>query len=88
MGLAKISKEDSIKKLERRTKKSRIKYHYQLIGLELASMLGDIKNRSLYIKIAKENKDYQKLLHIAKSICDDKKIRNKAGYFMKAIFTR
>ncbi len=68
--------------LLKRRKKSKIFYKHQLIGLILANILNDKKHKSLYIKLAKEYNE-QELLTTAKTIAENKKIKNKAAYFMK-----
>lgn len=69
-------------KLLKRKRKSKVFYKHQLIGLILANLLNDRKHKSLYIKLAKEYNE-QELLTVAKLINTNKKIKNKAAYFMK-----
>lgn len=83
-----ISSHEFFEKLQRRAQKTRIKHKFQLVGLMIASLLQDTKNKSLYIKIAKQEKNHEKLLALAKSISENDKIRNKGGYFMAAIFEK
>jgi hypothetical protein len=72
---------DYLKELKKRAKESRVYKEYQLDGLEIAQLLKDEKHKSLYIKLAKEG-DAQKLRRIAKTIAENKNIRNKGAYFM------
>ncbi len=74
-----------LKKLTQRKKKSRVYYPFQSIGLALARILEDESHKSLYIKLAKQY-DNQKLLRIARSVAERKKIKNKGGYFMAVLF--
>ncbi len=67
---------------------SRIKHQFQVIGLELSRLLNDKKNISLYMKIAKQNKNFGQLLHHAKKIREDKRIENKGAYFMSIVFEK
>lgn len=75
------SGEDYFKKLKERAKKSHVYRKYQLIGLEIAQILGDEKHKSLYIKLAKE-RSAEKLLRLAKEIAERKNVENKGAYFM------
>jgi len=70
-----------LKELKKRAKTSRVYYKYQFQGLEIAEILQDKKHKSLYIKLAKEI-DGEKLLQIAKTIAENKRIKNKGAYFM------
>ena len=69
-------------KLGERAKRSRVHHPYQLIGLEIAEILGDRKHKSLYIKLAKKNSN-QTLLKLAKSVAERKYVKNKGAYFMR-----
>ncbi len=60
-----------------------VKTEYQAYGLELAKELGDWKNRSLYIKLAKEQP--REILEQARLFVKDQpsgKIKNRARLFM------
>ncbi|MEK7191980.1 MAG: hypothetical protein AAB646_00490 [Patescibacteria group bacterium] len=70
--------------LKKRSKQSKAYTSHQLIGLEIAVILRDWKHRGLYIKLAKEH-DAIKLLSAAKSIAENKNIKNAGAYFMKII---
>ncbi len=73
--------EKVLDKLEER--KKYIKEEFQAYGLELAEELNDWKNRSLYIKLAKETP--RKLLEKARFFVKDQpkgQVRSKAKLFM------
>ncbi|MDP2695989.1 MAG: hypothetical protein Q8O87_01915 [bacterium] len=70
--------------LKNRSSKSRAFKSHQLAGLEIAAILGDFKNKSLYIKLAKEY-DSGKLMGLAKSIAENKNINNPGAYFMRLL---
>lgn len=78
------SSKDYFKNLEERSKKSRVYRSYQMIGLQLAEILKDLKHKALYIKLAKMQ-DPQQLLQAAKTIAENPKIQNRGAYFMKVI---
>lgn len=73
------------KQLTERVKKSKVYQPYQFTGLTIADLLEDNKNKSLYIKLAKEN-DNDQLIRLAKKIAENKNIRKKGAYFMKIFF--
>ena len=73
--------DEFLKKIDQRRKY--VKTEYQAYGLELAKELGDWKNRSLYIKLAKELP--RKILEQARLFVKDQpcdKIKNRARLFM------
>lgn len=72
--------------LQKRAKKSRIHKIYQSLGIEIAHILGDLKHKALYIKLAKI-KDSNKLLTLAKSIAENPSVKNRGAYFMKMLKT-
>ena len=72
--------------LTKRGKESHVYRGYQLDGLEIAQILGDEKHKSLYIKLAKEHGG-QKLRELAKTIAENKNVKNKGAYFMAIIKT-
>ena len=82
-----LSIDDFVNKIVKR-RSHHIKYQFQLVGLQLATILGDQKNKSLYIKIAKERKDYDRLLNIANSIKEDLRVENKGAVFMAQIYRK
>ena len=70
--------------LRKRSRQSRAFKSYQLVGLEVAVILEDFKNKSLYIKLAKEHGE-EKLRRLAKSVAENKQVRNKGAYFMRLL---
>jgi hypothetical protein len=79
-----LEKSAYLEKLSIRKRKSRAYRKYQLIGLEMAEVLGDRKHKALYIKLAKE-RDAELLLALAKQVAERKEVVNKGAYFMKCI---
>lgn len=77
---------DYIKRLDKRAGESHVYRSYQLIGLELADILRDARHTSLYIKIAKDHKDHQRLLILAKDIAGRPAVKNRGAYFMRLLF--
>jgi hypothetical protein len=73
-----------MKKLRQRGKESHVYRKYQLLGLEIAQVLGDEKHKALYIKLAKEG-NAERLLGVAKDVADRKNVKNKGAYFMRVI---
>jgi hypothetical protein len=82
--MPKISGDDYLAKLRQRGKESHVYKSYQLLGLEIAKILGDEKHKALYIKLAKEM-DASRLLGVAKDVADRAGIKNKGAYFMRII---
>ncbi len=72
------------KELKARSNKSRVYRSYQALGLTLASMLGDLKHKALYIKLAKQMNG-ARLMALAKSIAEKKDVINRGAYFMKVL---
>lgn len=70
--------------LRKRKRESRAYSKHQLLGLEIAQILGDEKHKSLYIKLAKEGKG-EELLRIAKEVAERRSVKNPGAYFMKLI---
>lgn len=68
--------------LKKRGTESHVYKDFQLIGLEIADILGDRKHKALYIKLAKEYGG-SRLFKIAKAIQEKKDIKNRGAYFMK-----
>ena len=77
-------REKYLAELKRRAKESHVYRKYQLMGLEIAQILGDEKHKSLYIKLAK-NGNPDRLMAIAKDVADRSGIKNKGAYFMAVI---
>lgn len=82
--VSKASKDEYLKLLKSRAKESHVYRRYQLIGLEIATILGDEQHKSLYIKLAKERSP-EALLRLAKQIAEKKTIRSKGAFFMSQI---
>lgn len=73
--------------IDERQKTSKIYSEHQLIGLEIADILSDIKHKALYIKLTKEfGKD--RLIPLAKFVAGKKDIKNKGAYFMKVLYSK
>ena len=73
--------EDYLSELKKRSKESHVHRQFQLIGLEIADLLGDRAHKSLYIKLAKD-KDPHWLLRLAKEVAEKGDVRRKGAYFM------
>ncbi len=56
------------------------KHEYQVFGYYLATVLGDVKHKTLYIKLAKD--EDRKLLENALSFVKDSKARSPGRLFM------
>jgi hypothetical protein len=78
------SKSKYLADLKKRTKESRAYTAYQVLGLEIAEILGDQNHKSLYIKLAKDG-DPHTLLRLAKSVAEKKHVKSKGAYFMKVL---
>ncbi|RJQ30006.1 hypothetical protein C4571_00120 [Candidatus Parcubacteria bacterium] len=76
-------RDDYMEKLKRRGRESRVYKKHQLLGLEIAQLLGDEKHKALYIKLAKE--DGERLLELAKDVSKRRGILKKGAYFMSCI---
>lgn len=74
-----------LKLIKERKKKSRAYRKYQLIGLEIASLLDDYSHKPFYIKLAKES-DTDELLRLAKDVAARKNVKNKGAYFMRMLY--
>lgn len=72
-------------KLTERASHSRVYRDYQLVGLQMAEILGDRQYKALYIKLAKEY-NHDKLLELVNQIAERDTIRNKGAYFMKVFY--
>lgn len=70
-----------------RAKKSKVYKSHQLIGLQIAELLDDDKHKSLYIRLAKKY-DNNFLLNLAKSVSENKNVKNKGAYFMSVLFKK
>ena len=79
-----LKKSDYIAKLKERRGESRIYQKHQLVGLEIAGLLGDKAHKSLYIKLAREN-DGEALLRLAREISRMGHVAKKGAYFMSCV---
>lgn len=70
--------------LSERAKESHVHRKHQLIGLEIAEILGDARHKALYIKLAKE-RDAGELLRIAKDVAERPHVKNRGAYFMRLL---
>lgn len=70
--------------LAQRAAKKRINHQFQLIGLEIAVILGDLAHKSLYMKYAKEYGS-DRMLALAKDVAERRDVDHKAAYFMRVL---
>lgn len=73
-----------LEELRKRARTSKIYRKYQLLGLEIATALGDDAHKALYMKLAKQGNG-EWLLTIAKDVAQKKNVDNKGAYFMAII---
>lgn len=73
--------------LKERKRDFRISKKHQLLGVELAELLGDEKRAGFYIKLAKEM-NHAALLRLAKDVAERHHVKNKAAYFTKLLKLR
>jgi hypothetical protein len=78
---------DYLREIRRRAKESRVYTKHQLVGLLIAEILEDDEHKSLYMKLAKE-RDADELLALAKSVAENKRVKNKGAYFMRVLQLR
>lgn len=72
---------DSLKKYKFDDRDKYVSREFQKYGYDLAEELGDLKNKSLYIKLAKETPRW--LLEAARSFVKDaREVRNRAALFI------
>lgn len=76
--------EGYLEELKKRGKTSRVHREYQLVGLMVSQILGDEDHKSLYIKLAREYGS-ERILQLAKSVAEGKRVKNKGAYFMKIL---
>lgn len=81
--MKKVSADKFIAALKKRGRRSHVYRRFQLVGLEIAMHLADEKHKSLYIKMAKFG-DADALLVLARRIGDNRRVKNKGAYFMRA----
>lgn len=79
-----ISSKAYVAALKERGAKKRVTQEFQLIGLEIATTLHDLKNKALYIKYAKELGS-DRVLALAKDIAQRRDVKNPAAYFMRVV---
>lgn len=72
---------DLLKNYEEKEDDKYISREFQNYGLELAEELGDMKHKSLYIKLAKET-SRAKMEAARRFVSDAENARNKAALFM------
>jgi len=70
--------------LASRQKNTRVTTDFQLAGLEIATLLGDTKHKSLYIKLAKQH-GIHAVMSLAKSVAQRHDVKNPGAYFMRLI---
>ncbi len=78
------SRKEYLKELSRRALESRAYESHQLTGLEIANILEDWEHKSLYIKLAKKHGESE-MLRLAKTVAENKEIRNRGAYFMRVL---
>ncbi len=78
---------DYLETLKDRRKDSHIYREFQQIGLDIAGMLGDMRHKALYIKLAQQY-DKSLLMGIARDVADRKEVNNRGAYFMKVLHER
>lgn len=72
---------DIVKKYQASDKDKYISREFQKYGYGLAEELGDLKNKSFYIKLAKETSRY--MLEVARSFVKDaQNVRNRPALFV------
>ena len=78
------SRNEYMRELSRRSSESRAYGPHQLTGLEIANILEDWEYKSLYMKLAKKHGGSE-MLRLAKTVAENKEVRNKGAYFMKIL---
>ncbi len=81
---AKKETEGYLEVIRERAKQSRVYSEHQLVGLIVAQVLHDEKHKSLYMKLAKSC-GTEKILQLAKSVAERKRVKNKGAYFMRML---
>ena len=79
-----LNKNDYIKELKKRSAQNRVTQNFQLVGLEVATILRDLEHKSLYIKLAKQY-GTERIRSLAKDVADRRNIKNPGAYFMTLI---
>ncbi len=80
--MKKASPHTYLEKLRERQKDKRVSQEFQQVGLDIAEILGDVRHKALYIKLAKEY-DARALFQLAKDVAEREGVKNKGAYFMK-----
>ncbi|MEK7077168.1 MAG: hypothetical protein AAB967_02975 [Patescibacteria group bacterium] len=83
--MRKPSHERYLQTLQERRKEGHVYQPFQQAGLDIAEILGDMKHKALYIKLAKEHNP-QTLLSLAKDVAERRGVKNKGAYFMKVFY--
>lgn len=78
------SKSVYLKTLKSRRGTSKAYKRHQLIGLEVAEILNDLRHKSLYIKLAKE-KNPDEIYRLAKEVASRQDVVNPGAYFMRLL---
>jgi len=68
--------------LQERGKKARVTQQFQMIGLEIATILRDFEHKAIYIKYTKELGS-ERMLMLAKDVASRRDVKNRGAYFMK-----
>ncbi len=71
--------------IRERAKKSRVYQKHQSTGLALAEILEDREHKALYMRLAKKYRE-DDLIPLAKRVAENKTVKNKGAYFMRAFF--
>ena len=79
-----LNKNDYLKELKKRSAQNRVTQNFQLVGLEVATILRDLEHKSLYIKLAKQY-GADRIRVLAKDVADRRNIKNPGAYFMTLI---
>lgn len=79
-----VEPDQYIEKLKERKENKRISQDFQLAGLEVATLLKDLKHKSLYIKLAKEH-GIGPIMALAKEVVERRNIKNPGAYFMRLV---
>ena len=79
-----FEKPEYLAKLKSRKLESHVYRRYQLLGLQIADLLGDRTHKALYIKLVKE-RGSEELLGLAKRISSLAHVERKGAYFMTCL---
>jgi len=84
--MERLNSDQYLTRLKKRATDKRITNSFQLIGMEIGTILKDLRHRSLYMKYAKELNP-EKLLALAKSVMEKRGVKNPGAYFMRLVQT-